>query len=59
MEVGSADIMSSAQSFNNNAKLLEQEAKKRQLRLYLILAVMTLAILLYIIVPLASGDDEE
>lgn len=51
--------MSSAQSFNNNAKLLEQEAKKRQLRLYLILAVMTLAILLYIIVPLASGDDEE
>lgn len=58
MEQGSLDIMSSAQSFNNNAKLLEQEAKKRQLRLYLILAIMTLAIVLYIIVPMAQSDEE-
>jgi hypothetical protein len=59
MEAKSSDIKDGAANFSQNAHKLMVEAKRRQCRLYFILGVITFAILMYIIVPLASSDDKE
>lgn len=53
MESKSSSIKETAFTMKNNAKSLEREARKRNCRLWAIIICIIVAILLYIIVPLA------
>jgi hypothetical protein len=54
MEEASLGLKDSAFSMQSNARQLELEAKRRRIRLIIILGILGAAILLYIIVPLVS-----
>ena len=52
MEAKSHDLRDEAFKMKNNAKSLEQEARKRNCRLMCIIIVIVLALLINIIVPI-------
>lgn len=55
MEAASLNIKDTAFNVQSSARQLEMEAKKRQCRLYFIMAIIAVSILLYIIIPLATS----
>ncbi len=59
MEVNSGNIKETAFSIQSQARQLEQETKKRQLRLYIILGVIGGAVLIAIIVALSTAFGDE
>ena len=59
MEKNSNSIKDHAFEIQNQARRLEKEARKRQMRLYIIMAIIVLCIVLYFLVPLFASDDEE
>ena len=54
MESKSLSIKETAFNVQTNARRLEQEARKRQMRLYAVIAIVGLCILLYILVPIIT-----
>ena len=56
MEAKSSNIKDTAFHMKNNAKTLEKEARKRNCRLIAIMVCVSVALLLYIIVPLATKN---
>jgi hypothetical protein len=52
MESKSLNIKETAFAVQSNSRKLEQEARKRQLRLYIVMGLVGLCILLYILVPI-------
>ena len=54
MDSGAENLAETAMTFSSNAKKLEAEAKKRRARLIIILTIISLAVLMYIIIPLAT-----
>jgi predicted nucleic acid-binding Zn ribbon protein len=52
MESGSIGLKETAFSFQNNARKLEEEVRKRQRRLYILMGLIVICVLVYIIVPI-------
>lgn len=52
MESGSIGLKETAFNFQNNARKLEEEVRKRQMRLYILMALIVISVLVYIIVPI-------
>ena len=59
MEKNSNSIKDHAFEIQNQARRLEKEARKRQMRLYIIIGVVAACILLYFIVPLCFTGGED
>ena len=53
------NIKNTAFEVQSNARALETEARKRNCRLWALIIIIGIAILLYIIIPLATSSDEE
>lgn len=58
IEARAGDLKNVAFNVKNNADQLRKEAARRNLRIMLLTAVVGIAILAYIIVPLATSGDE-
>jgi hypothetical protein len=54
MVTKSSNIKETAFTMKNSAKKLEQEARKRNCRLWAIIICLLVSLLIYIIVPLAT-----
>lgn len=52
MEAGAEGLKDSAFNFTANARMLEEEVRKRQRRLIILIGLVGICVVLYIVVPI-------
>ena len=57
MEDKSSNIRETAFEVQTRARKIEKEARKRQMKMYILIGVITVCVFLYVVVPLVTSDD--